>query len=169
MTRSELEELYLAYGARLIAYARNLAPTEQDAEDVVQAVFVSMARHGEKKKAPRNPRSYLFAACRNEAISLRRKRRRDWEQAHLETGGEIALEPREPSSAELAEMRGIVAEALRVLPEEQREVLHLKIFEGMSFLEIAGVLNVPMHTAASRYRYALSKMSRKLKPWKDKI
>jgi len=169
LTRSELEELYLAYGARLIAYARNLAPGEQDAEDIVQAIFVKMARRSDASSPLKNPMSYLFAACRNEAISLRRKRHREWNEAHVEAGDEIVLEPKDTSSPELAEMQGIVTDAMRGLPEEQRDVLHLKLFEGMSFSEIGTALEVSRNTAASRYRYALAKMSGSLERWKDKI
>ena len=50
------------------------------------------------------------------------------------------------------------AAALASLPEEQRAVIHLKIWENLTFARIAVVLDIPANTAASRYRYALEKL-----------
>jgi RNA polymerase sigma-70 factor (ECF subfamily) len=48
--------------------------------------------------------------------------------------------------------------ALRALPPEQREVIHLKVFEGHSFHEIAELTGESINTGASRYRYAMEKL-----------
>ena len=48
--------------------------------------------------------------------------------------------------------------ALRELPPDQREVVHLKAFEGMTFDEIAAFTNESINTVASRYRYAFEKL-----------
>jgi RNA polymerase sigma-70 factor, ECF subfamily len=52
--------------------------------------------------------------------------------------------------------------ALRALPTEQAEVVVLKIWEGMTFAEIAQILDLSPNTAASRYQYALAKLTTKL-------
>ena len=49
-------------------------------------------------------------------------------------------------------------QALQQLPAEQREVVHLKVWEGMTFQEIADVTGEGLNTAASRYRYTLEKL-----------
>jgi len=169
LTPSELERLYLAHGARLIAFARNLAATEQDAEDIVQGVFVNMVRSSVNGATLRDARAYLFTACRNEAIKLAKKQRREWIKRRGRTGDNIVLEAENARSPEWEEMCEIVASAMRRLPAEQREVLHLKIFEDMSFSEIGTILGISRDTAASRYRYGLTKMARSLERWKDKI
>jgi DNA-directed RNA polymerase specialized sigma24 family protein len=51
-----------------------------------------------------------------------------------------------------------VFSALRALPPEQREVIHLKVFEGHTFNEIADLTGESINTAASRYRYAMDKL-----------
>jgi RNA polymerase sigma-70 factor (ECF subfamily) len=51
-----------------------------------------------------------------------------------------------------------IERALRELPPEQREVVHLKIFEGMTFQDIANLCDESINTIASRYRYAIEKM-----------
>jgi RNA polymerase sigma-70 factor (ECF subfamily) len=57
-----------------------------------------------------------------------------------------------------------VSTALSILPEEQRAVVHLKIWEEQTFGEIAETLGIPANTAASRYRYALDKLDALLRP-----
>jgi RNA polymerase sigma-70 factor (ECF subfamily) len=60
--------------------------------------------------------------------------------------------------------RDAVSGALAALPEEQRAVVHLKIWEDQTFAEIAETLGIPANTAASRYRYALDKLEGLLRP-----
>ena len=48
--------------------------------------------------------------------------------------------------------------AIRALPPEQREVIHLHVFEGLTFKEVALATGEPANTVASRYRYALEKL-----------
>jgi RNA polymerase sigma-70 factor (ECF subfamily) len=57
-----------------------------------------------------------------------------------------------------------LAAALGELPEEQRAVVHLKLWEGLTFEQIAGALEIPLNTAASRYRYGLDKLRERLRP-----
>ena len=59
--------------------------------------------------------------------------------------------PGEPSAALLLERAG-------ELPAEQREVVYLKVFDGLTFKEIASVCGVSANTAASRYRYGIEKL-----------
>ena len=70
------------------------------------------------------------------------------------------------ASAEFGEdaFRASVAAALAELPEEQRAVVHLKIWEDLTFAEIAEALGISANTAASRYRYALDKLEGLLRP-----
>lgn len=56
-----------------------------------------------------------------------------------------------------------IESALRALPEEQREVIVLHLWGGLSFSEAAGALGVSPNTAASRYRYGLAKLREGLK------
>ena len=58
--------------------------------------------------------------------------------------------------------RQLIEQALRSLPAEQREVIHLKVYEDMTFQQIAQTLGLSINTAASRYRYALEKLRRLL-------
>ena len=64
---------------------------------------------------------------------------------------------------------GVEANALGELPPEQRSVVHLKLWEGLTFEKIAATLEIPQNTAASRYRYGLDKLRERLRPLYDEI
>ena len=58
----------------------------------------------------------------------------------------------------------LLALAIDRLPHEQREVLVMKIWSELTFVEIAEALEISQNTAASRYRYALSALKKDLQP-----
>jgi RNA polymerase sigma-70 factor (ECF subfamily) len=90
---------------------------------------------------------------RNECYSTLRTRRREI----VVTVDARLLETVEASDDRPAE-RLAIEQALRELPPEQREVIHLKVFEGLTFQEIADATGESINTAASRYRYATGKL-----------
>ena len=62
-----------------------------------------------------------------------------------------------------------LAEALGGLPADQRAVVHLRLWEGLTFNQIAESLEIPLDTAASRYRYGIDKLRARLRPLYDEI
>jgi RNA polymerase sigma-70 factor (ECF subfamily) len=95
----------------------------------------------------RDLRAYLFATMHNVFIDANRKRRTRADHVPIEdvmaTLAQPANQPRR------LEMRDLV-QALAALPEQQREVVLLVGLEGMSYLETARVLDVPIGTIMSR-------------------
>jgi RNA polymerase sigma-70 factor (ECF subfamily) len=141
--------LYDRYGASLYRYAVMVLADPAGAADVVQTVFVSLLR---RRVSPEFDERYLRRAVRNECFSALRRRRRDV----LASAAPI-LETVEGRS-DRPEERLALEQALRELPAEQREVVHFKAFEGMTFQEIAELTNESINTVASRYRYAIEKL-----------
>jgi len=62
-----------------------------------------------------------------------------------------------------------LSRALAELPPEQRAVVHLKLWEGLTFEQIAAALEIPLNTAVSRYRYGLDKLRERLRPLYEEI
>ena len=141
--------LYERYGASLYRYAVMVLADAAGAADVVQTVFVSLLR---QRARPDFDERYLRRAARNECFSALRRRQRDV----LASAAPI-LESVEGES-DRPEERLALERALRELPPDQREVVHLKVFEGMTFQEIADVTNESINTVASRYRYAIERL-----------
>ncbi len=74
---------------------------------------------------------------------------------------EIFAPAEDPDAAAFREAASL---ALAALPAEQRSVVHLKLWEDLTFAECAEVLGIPANTAASRYRYGIDKIRDLLRP-----
>lgn len=153
----DLEELYERHGESLYRYIAFKLGSAQDAEDVLQETFCRFARYDLRWRFIRDPQAFVFRVARNEAYRfLRRKLGRREGERMIEAGGRGAFAaafaaPSEPSVALLLERAG-------ELPVEQREVVYLKVFDGLTFKEIASICGVSVNTAASRYRYGIDKL-----------
>lgn len=150
-----LGELFDLCGQDLYGLALCRTAHVQDAEDVVQEVFVRLARTRARLGAVRNPRSYLLGIAHRAAIDVLRRRRRVVEL------DEALLEP-VTDDHERAVDAGRLSALLRELPAVQREAVWLRHFAGLSFAEIGDVTEVPTFTAASRYRLGIARLRRKL-------
>jgi RNA polymerase sigma-70 factor (ECF subfamily) len=126
------------------------------AEDVLQDAFVKLAGVIDRRPDAELTFGYLATIVRNESYSLLRRRRRRHENV------EPLIDRESPDATE--EERIILDRALRALPPEQREVVYLKVFEGLTFQEIADRCAISINTAASRYRYAMEAMRHSLAP-----
>jgi len=150
----EVTSLYQKHGASLVAYVCCCGLDFGSAEDVVQQVFLKLLRGS--TFLPESPVAYLYRAVRNASLNHRRKFQREVE---LPDGGNWLIGPSGRSLEALA-----VQAALRALPEEQRETVFLKVWGGMTLQEIADLLEISIHTVASRHRYALEKLRERLEP-----
>jgi RNA polymerase sigma-70 factor (ECF subfamily) len=148
--------LYDEFGSGLYRYAVMLLADAGAAEDALQQVFAALLRHSGTID---NEAHYLRRAVRNECYSMLRRR--------VRRGGEALDRPLlEPAAAEgmtHAERLALEA-AIRELPPEQREVVHLHVFEGWTFQEVADGCGESINTVASRYRYALARLREALAP-----
>lgn len=152
MLREEVERLYAQLGPGLVTYACSIVGDRASAEDVLHQVFLKLLERS--VLAPDDPRTYLYRAVRNAALNAQRSRSR-----HVELDSQPAWF--EASSGSTGE--GLALElALKELPGEQREVIMLRIWGGMTLEESAAVLDIPANTAASRYRYGLAKLRHRL-------
>ncbi len=140
----------------LVLFARQFVRSASDAEDIVQDAFVKFWR----KQHPIDNRALLFATVRSTAFDLlRRDSRRARREVDAFAGAEQSVAPQFESRSEAQQS---LVEAIQRLPEEQREVLVMKIWNELTFADIASVLGISQNTAASRYRYALAALKKTL-------
>jgi RNA polymerase sigma-70 factor (ECF subfamily) len=142
----------------LLLFARQWVRSGADAEDIVQEAFVKFWRRNHNV----NNRALLYATVRSIALDLiRRDSRRARREAEAYSGAEQAVEPK----FEIAdESQRLLGNAVDRLPRQQREVLVMKIWNDLTFAEIAETLGISQNTAASRYRYALAALKKDLLP-----
>lgn len=150
----DLAEVYDRLAPTLYRYALMILGDISAAEDAIQQVFASIA--GRRGQSILSMKAYLRRAVRNECYSLIRRRA----TPPALSSDEALLEPAVEGVA--SDERLALEAALRMLPAEQREVVHLKVYEGLTFKEVAELTGVSVNTAASRYRYAMTAMRRSL-------
>lgn len=154
-----LGSVYDRYAQPLFRYAFAVAGSKEDAEDAVQEVFIRLARSPGRLSRVGDLKSYLFSSTRNAAYDILRARRRG---GRLSDALELQLNIETQHSPEMSSEQSTLCLAMAGLPLEQREVLVLKVFEEMTFREIADLLAISVNTAASRYRYAIMKLRESL-------
>ncbi|MFZ0827110.1 MAG: RNA polymerase sigma factor [Verrucomicrobiia bacterium] len=168
MSGPDFRRLYDEHAQALYAFLLNLTHNEADTRDLLQDIFVKLARNPELLAGVRDERAFLIRLAHNAAIDMiRRRGTRD--KTREQFAAEIIL-PFAPASDPDGQVFGTaLAAALAELPAEQRAVVHLKLWEGLTFEQIAGALDIPLNTAASRYRYGLDKLHERLRPLYEEI
>lgn len=146
-----LSAVYDHHAAALYRLLVAMLGNSEDAEDVLQEVFVKLATKSLSRIA--NLRPYLFRMARNEAINMLRRRQREQRLVESCIDENIPLTANVPSAVN-HDWQKLLAR----LPLEQREIVALKIWEEMTFAEIAAVVKTSPNTAASRYRYGIERL-----------
>lgn len=150
----EVRRLYDQHGPALVAYGCSFVWDAAVAEDTVHHVFLRLLSAGIAR--PDVPLAYVYRAVRNAALNARRSVQKD---IPLETQRPVFDGHGQDREAALA-----LQSALGELPEEQREVVIMRVWSGMTLEEVAAATGTPLNTAASRYRYALEKLRERLQP-----
>jgi RNA polymerase sigma-70 factor (ECF subfamily) len=150
---SAFAELYDACADRLHRYAWARLGSADAAGDVVQAVFLRAVKSRRRFRGVENPVAYVFGIARNETMRAARRAGRRREVA-LE-GVALWTPDAKPASDEEAD---VVRAALARLAEDDREMVELKVYGGLTFAEIGTLVGRPAATVATRHRRALESL-----------
>jgi RNA polymerase sigma-70 factor (ECF subfamily) len=150
--------IYERYKSDVLTLAAALLGHKDGAEDVLHDVFVSLAEGLPHRQPPVNLKGYLLTSAANR---VRDGFRRSKREARYQ-GEAVSSDPSgDGSPAALAaesDRAQFLWRSVLSLPEEQREVIALKVYGGLTFKEVAERTGTPMNTVQSRYRYALEKL-----------
>ncbi|PYQ64620.1 MAG: RNA polymerase [Acidobacteria bacterium] len=156
-----LSTLYDRYAAALLAVARRILGTPDDAEEVLQEVFLHVWNHAGRYDAARSSVStWLILITRSRAID-RLRTRKVVERTHETSAQGNPVEHASPEGLEnvfLQERRERVRGEMAKLPEEQRQVLEMAFYEGLSQSEIAAKAGLPLGTVKTRTLLAMKKL-----------
>jgi RNA polymerase sigma-70 factor, ECF subfamily len=161
-----LAEAFDRLGSAVYGAALRVLGEWTAAQDVVQDVFVELWSHpGRYDPAAGSLRTYLTVLARHRAVDIVRSELR--RIARQERNQRLTPKQELPSPGEevaAAEAAGVVREAVRLLPDSQRQVVELAYFGGLSYREVAQAAGIPEGTAKSRLRLALAKLESVLEP-----
>lgn len=162
---SALAELYDSYGDIMYSLALQILRNPQEAEDVVQEIFLKLWQNCTYNPDRSSFKSFLIIMVRSRAIDRWRTQKsslntleRFGKEANSQDKTNIPLT--EAISDEISQK---VHEALAQLPENQRQALQMAYYEGMTQVEIAQRFNTPVGTVKSWFRLGFAKLRNSLK------
>ena len=166
--RGALEALYDRYGGAVYSLAMRMLSDSGAAQEVTQDTFFNVWRRASSYHSQRGKvTSWLFSIAHHRTIDELRRRRRD--QSQVQHGVDLSNKPSDGADDPVAYAtaqyeRSQLKDALHTLRVEQREVVVLAYFGGLTHSEIAKHLDQPLGTVKTRMRLGLRKMREALGP-----
>lgn len=160
ITMKVLAEHFRQEQPHLMRYACYRLGDTDDAKDALQDVFLKICAKlsDEKSVEVRDWRNYIFRAlsnlCSSRLTALGKLR-----TIPLDARLDIADLPTESNDADYQRIAQLLAE----IPEEQAEVIRLRIYGNNSFADVAEILSLPLPTVKSRFLYGLEKIRKAMK------
>lgn len=142
------EQLYQKYASLVYRIAFSILKNQENAEDVMQNVFVKLANLSKEKLPSKYEASWLYSVTKNEAISYLRKNK---EALPIE---EVSKERKEDELEEFMQ-RDSYETMISYLENKEKQIISLKVEMGLSFKEIASLLNMPMGSVQWKYYKSL--------------
>ena len=161
------------YQASLLSIAYGITLDREESLDIVQEVFLKVYKNIRTFRQASRLSTWLHRITVNECLNWRRrwKRRFRWHHESIDEEGlgdhpALGTSDYDPEIlCQNREMRETLWTALRALPEEARAVFALRELEGLSYDEIAKVLNIKKGTVSSRLFHARKRLRQGLKPY----
>ena len=156
-SQEALRQIYEKYLNYLLTLAMALLHNTNEAEDVVHDVFVGFVESAADFKLTGNLKSYLVTCVLNRARDrIRANRRQSIQPDYSESDNSDFNGPEHSMIATEESLR--LNQAIAQIPNEQREVIVLRLKGQMTFREIARLQSVSVNTIQGRYRYGLDKL-----------
>lgn len=150
-----MEDLYARYRTRVMAYAYRVTGDRTLAEDVLQRTFLYLFQHLDRYEPRGKFAAYLFRIARSYATDEKVLARRAREPVEPRLGEHLYTAPAEGNAEEATRREEGVRVAVQELSAPLREVVELRLYQGLEYDEVAEVAGVSEATARSRMRYAL--------------
>ena len=166
-TGPDSEHIFRDHAPRVLAAAHRVTGSSQDAEDVLQTVFLRLVRRGGGILQEGNPAAYLHRAAVNAGLDVVRARRSS-RSMPLETVESAVADPQASDPATKlgsSEIRSEVRKALAQLSPRADEIFALRYFEGYDNHEIAGMLGSSRSTVAVILHRARQRVRETIRPY----
>jgi RNA polymerase sigma-70 factor, ECF subfamily len=150
------EKLFHLYHKKVYLFAVRLLPSAEDAEEVVQNVFLSIWNQREKLYISVSFSSYLFGIVRHMVYSFieRKVRHEAFVEYYIEHNLEYSFVTEE--DVLFRELENLLHRLIQELPERRREIFKLSRVEGLSYKEISERLGISENTVDTQIRHALA-------------
>lgn len=156
-----IEALVEEHEGPLCRYAFRMLGDVEAARDVVQETFLRLVKHPPFTD-PEHAKAWLFRVCRTRALDHVRKEKRMSALSDATLESQAANSPAPGAALERRETQHHLLSALTALPNEQQEVIRLKFQDGLTYKQIAEVVNAPSGTVGYLIHVGLKTLREKM-------
>jgi RNA polymerase sigma-70 factor (ECF subfamily) len=174
--KEDFSKVYIIYYPKLVRFSQTYVSSWQDAENIVQDVFLHLWEHWDIIDSLINMNAFLFMSVKNRCIDYLRKQTQfkqkeqplsdlqDLQEKELQLKL-YSLQVLDENNLSREEIEAIITDAINSLPERCREIFILSRLEGLRHKEIAERLNISTNTIEGQISIALRKLKTKLKDY----
>ena len=152
-------ELFRTFGASVYGYAVGMLQNAAEAEEVLSETFLRVCKNKEQYSGRGSLRAWVFSIAHRLCMDVLRGKKKSTKLVSLPEQL-VSADPKPPVVAQKREQRSIIAEAIEGLSAKQKEVIMLKVYGDLTFLQISQTLGIPLNTALGRMHQGLKKLSR---------
>ena len=171
--KSDFSRVYSIYFPKLVRFAREFVLSTEDAENIIQDIFIYLWEHQEILGSLSNLNAFLFVLVKNRCIDFIIQKKlveRKREEFEMVMDKELqlkmyALQQFDENALSSDDIEVILNNAINSLPEKCREVFILSRMEGLKYREIAERLNISTKTVENQIITALKKLRVELKDY----
>lgn len=158
--RRAFEKIFRTYYKRLYGFAYSYVENSQEAEDIIQALFLNIWRQRETWQPQGSLKQYLFAAVCNRSLNILRHRqiRDEAQEDVIHFIGEIKSRSYSDESREVEELRKAIQTGIEQLPSRCRQIFVLSRRSGLTYPEIADILDISINTVGTQMGRALKSL-----------
>ena len=150
---TRLAELMQSERENLFRYACYRLGSAAEADDVIQDLYLRLSKQKARLAEIGDLRGYIYRSLSNSCTSILRLRKPLAPVQALDT-----LSSEDLATTDFEQEYRLIERLMAHLPDEQSEVIRLRIYSGKQFDEIASICNIPLTTAKSRFRYGIDKL-----------
>lgn len=160
--RDYLEPLIRRFASPLLTFIQRMVGDPHKSEDIFQEVFLAVWAKRQQYQFPRPFKAWLYAIAANQCHAS--ARRRPWAGSLAEEDTAVSAGPSPSDTVIATETAALVSAAVAQLPTQQRAVVALRVWNGLSYAEIAETLERTEATVRSHMHHGLVAMRKYLEP-----
>ena len=155
MNTENFEKIINEFKDNLLRFAFYRTGSYENALDITQEVFIKCFEKKIDFTDMENPKSYLYKSVYNACIDYSRKQKLDTISIDKNS---LNIRSNELNEIEISEEYKRINTVLKRIPNEQAEIVRLRIIDGLSFKEISKITDIQVATAKSRFKYGINKL-----------
>ena len=172
-TQRCFSQIYSTYFTKMIRFSQAYVIAEEDAENIVQDIFLYLWEHPEVFKTIDNMDAFLFTLVKNRCLNfLKHSLYVNEKKSSIQTVEELemqmnlySLQQFDESFLTISDVENLINEVIDKLPERCKEIFILSRMEGLKYKEIAEQLNISVNTVENQMSIALRKLKIELKDY----